>query len=106
MGADLHRDETLSAVVGRVVEDAKAVARAEVDVVKAQATARVRGYKRSAIFFGVAAVIGFAAAIALVVGLLLTIATLIGPGFATLVVVIVFVAIAGLLAVLGTKQLP
>ena len=51
---------------------------------------------------GVLALCGF---IALLVGLILSLATLIGPGLATAAVTIVVFAIAGLLAMIGKGRL-
>ena len=95
----------VAALVGRLVDDAKGLAHAEVALVKAKAGERVDAYKGAAIFFGAAGVLALAALIALFVGLILTLATVVGPGFATLIVVIVVLVIAGVLGWIGSRKL-
>ena len=67
--------------MSRVVDDAKEVARAEVDLVKAQAAAKLVGYRAVAILFALAALLGLLGAIGLVVGLILTVAPISRRGF-------------------------
>lgn len=98
-------DEGFPAVVSRVIDDAKEVARAEIALVKAQAFAKLAAYRAAAILFAAAGLIALLAAIGLVVGLILTLATQIGPGLATLAVVGVFLLVAGLLGWLGSRRL-
>ncbi|WP_254606365.1 phage holin family protein [Sphingomonas bacterium] len=93
------------ALVGRLVDDLQGVARAEVAVYKAKAAERANAYKGAAIFFGIAAVLVLEAIGALLVGLILTLATLIGPGWATLLVVGVVLAAAVALAFVGKARL-
>jgi len=49
--------------------------------------------------------LALAALIALLVGAILTLATLVGPGWATAIVVLVVLAIAGALAMVGKSKL-
>lgn len=98
-------NETLPELVSRVVDDAKEVARAEIDLVKAQAAAKLVGYRAAAILFASAALLAVAAVIGLVLGLILTIAQYWGAGWATLTVVGGFLLLAGLLGWLGTRRL-
>ena len=93
------------ALVSRLVDDARDVARAEVGVYKAKAAERAQAYKGAVIFFGAAAVLALEALGALLVGLIMTLATLVGPGFATLIVVGGVFALAGVLAYLGKGRL-
>jgi hypothetical protein len=95
----------LPQLVGRLVDDAKGVARAEMAAVKARVAERAQAYQGAAIFFGAAAVLALAALIALLVGLILTLATLVGPGWATLIVVAAVLAVAGVLAWIGSRRL-
>ncbi len=99
------REESLPELVSRVVDDAKEVARAEVDLVKAQAVAKVAGYRAPAILLVVAAFLASAAVPALLVGLILTLSPRVGPGWATLIVILVTLTIAGLLAKLGIDRI-
>lgn len=90
-------DESVGALIARLVADAKDYGRAEASFYRVLARERL-GEARSGLVAGVAAfVLAFAAVVALLVGLVLTLATLIGPGLATMAVVIVALAIAALL---------
>ena len=92
-------------LVTQLLDDTKDVVRAEIAVYKAKAAERVNAYKGAAIFFGAAAVLGLAALIALLVGLILTLATLVGPGWATLIVIGAVLLIAGVLGYVGSRML-
>lgn len=105
MVEQVTEDEGIGTLVSQLVEDARGLASAEVALVKARIGERTSAYKNAAIFFVVAGVLALAALIALLVGLILSLATLIGPGFATAVVVLGTLAIAGVLAVIGKGRL-
>ena len=92
-------------LVGQVVEDVRDLVQAEIAVYKAKTTERVTAYRGAAIFFGAAAVLALEALGALLVGLIMTLATKIGPGFATLIVVGLVFAAAGVLAYIGKSRL-
>ena len=92
-------------LVGQLVDDTREVVRTEIALVKAKVSERVTAYKGAAIFLVAAGVLALEALGALLVGLILTLATLIGPGWATLVVVGLVFAAAGVLAYLGIKKL-
>lgn len=96
---------TLPELVGRLVDDARGVVSAEVELYKAKAGERVSAYRSAAVFFVAAGVLGLAALVALLVGLILTLSTLIGPGYATAAVVIVVLVIAAVLALVGKSRL-
>ena len=98
-------DESVPELVGRLVEDTRGLVSAEVALYKAKVAERVSAYKTAAIFFAAAGVLGLAALIALLVGLIMTLATLIGPGFATAAVVIGVLTIAAVLALIGRGKL-
>lgn len=97
--------ESLTELVSRVVDDAKGVARAEIAVVKAQAGAKVAGYRTAAILLVAAYYLGTAALVGLVVGLIMTLTPRVGPGWATLIVIGAVVLLAGLLAKLGLDRI-
>lgn len=99
------REESLPALALRTVEDAKEVARAEVALVKARATAKVAHYRMPVILFAVAGVLMLAALPALLVGLILALATVVGPGWATAIVIGVTVLLAGGLAAFASSRL-
>ena len=98
-------EEGIGTLVHKAVEDARELARAEVAVYKAKATERATAYKNAAIFFGAAATLALSAVTALLVGLILTLETLVGPGAATAIVVIGTLVIAGVLAMIGKGKL-
>lgn len=104
-GGKQEEHRTLTTLVGDLVDDTRSLAQAEIALVKARVAERVAAYKTAAIFFAVAGVLALAALIALLVGLIFTIATLVGPGIATAVVVIVVLTIAAVLAMVGKAKL-
>jgi uncharacterized membrane protein YqjE len=101
----IEQDEGIPALVSRLVEDTRTLAGAEVALYKAKIAERVVAYKGAVVFFAAAGVLALAALIALLVGLILSLATLIGPGLATAVVVLSVLAIAGGLAMVGKGRL-
>ncbi len=98
-------DETVASLMTRLVDDTRSLAGAEVALYKAKLGERTSAYKNAAIFFAAAGVLALAALIALLVGLIMTLATLVGPGFATAIVVVVVLALAGVLAMIGKGKL-
>ena len=98
-------EEGIADLVTQLVEDARGLASAEVAVVKARVGERVNAYKSAVVFFAIAGVLALAALIAALVGAVMTLATLIGPGLATLAVVIAVLAVAGILALVGKSRL-
>lgn len=97
MDAPQTEDAGIGALIGQLTEDAKDYARAEVDYFKAVAQAKVVELKGAAIAAVLALALALAAAIGLIVGAILTLATLVGPGWATLIVVGVSLVVAALL---------
>ncbi len=96
-------DESLSSIVGRLATETKSLATAEVAVYKAKFGDTANAYKSAATFFAIAGTLALAALIALLVGAILTLATLVGPGWATAIVVAL--ALAGILAMIGKSKL-
>ena len=96
---------SVGTLVQQLAADAREFATAEVEVAKAKALEKVTRYKNAGIFFAAAGVLSLAALIALLVGLILTVATLVGPGLATLIVIGTTLAIAGVLAWIGKGRL-
>ncbi len=95
----------VGATIVQVTEDAKAYAAAQVALYQAMATARWRIAQTGLIFGGVAAVLALAAVITLLVGLVLALATLVGPLLATVIVVGLTLALAGALGWLAAGRL-
>lgn len=102
---DITADHSVSALVSRAVNEARGLASAEVNLVKARIGERVSAYKSAVIFFAVAGVLALAALVALLVGLILTVATLVGPGFATAIVIGATFVIAAVLGIIGKGRL-
>ena len=98
-------DESLVSIVGRLATETKSLATAEVAVYKAKFGETASAYKSAAMFFAVAGVLALAALIALLVGAILTLATLVGPGWATAIVVVAVLAVAAILAMIGKSKL-
>lgn len=98
-------DEGIGALVSQLVEDARGLAGAEVALVKARIGERTSAYRNAAVFFVVAGVLALAALIALLVGLIVSLATLIGPWLATASVVIATLVVAAVLAIIGKGRL-
>lgn len=98
-------DETVPHLVGRLVDDTRSLASAEIALYKARFAERFAAYKNAIVFFVIASVLALAALIALLVGAIISLATLIGPGLATLVVVGIVLVIAGVFGVVGKRRL-
>lgn len=97
--------DSIPHLVSQLASDARDVAQAEIALAKARAGYAVTRYKAAAIRFAIAGVLGLAALIALLVGLILSLATLIGPGWATAAVIGVTLLIAGIFALSGKSAL-
>lgn len=98
-------DEGVTATIVQVAEDAREYASAQVALYKALATARFRAAKTGLVLGVAAAVLGVSALTALLVGLVLTLSTLVGPGGATAIVVVATLVIAGILGKMAATRL-
>ena len=98
-------DETIGELLTRLANDAKAYGNAELSYYKALVRERLRAGRTSLWMGGVALALGQAAGVALVVGLVMTLAPLVGPGFATLIVVAVTLGLATLMGYLAWQQI-
>lgn len=98
-------DRPIGELVHELVEDGKAYARAEAEVVKAIATAKANALKLPAMIFGTAFLLSVAAIVALAVGVAMGLATLIGPLAGGIVAFLLFGGIAGGLGWYGAKRL-
>lgn len=99
-----HLEEAgIGELIGQLTEDAKDYARAEADYYKALAQVKMAELKGAAIAAALALALALAAAIGLVVGAILTLATLVGPGWATLIVVGISLLVAGLLGLAAAR---
>lgn len=98
------QEESIGELLGRLVEDGKGFARAELSYYRTLGTGKLAEAKAPAIFGAAALVIALSAVTALLVGLILTLATLVGPGLATLIVILATLALAGLLGWLAYQR--
>lgn len=102
--ADTNKRVAFWDLVGQLPAEVGALVKAEVALYRAEAIKKAVGYGVAVAFLVGALLVAGSAITALFVGLILTLATLIGPGLATLAVVVAALAIAGLLAWLGIKR--
>lgn len=98
-------DGGLVGLVGQLATDAQDVAHAELALAKARAHDAIARYKLAAILFAAAGTLALAALIALLVGLIETLAPRVGPGFATMIVVGTVSLVAGVMALIGKSRL-
>jgi hypothetical protein len=98
-------DRPIGEIVHELIEDGKAYARAEADVVKAIATAKANALKFPAMVFSAAFLLALAAIVALAVGVALGLATLIGPLAGGIAAFLLFGGIAGAFGWYGAKRL-
>ena len=107
-GEDMTREPDTKAGIaqlfGQLVEDGKAYAQAEIGYVRALAGERLRAAKSGVIFVIAGLILLHGALIALFVGLVLSLATLVGPLWATMIVVGVATIIGGILAKIGLSR--
>ena len=111
MAPDLHGthpgpDEGVGATLHQVVADAKAYGEAQVALQRKTLAARLRVGKTGLILGVVALLLALAAIPALLVGLIVSLATLIGPLGATAVVIVATLAIAGLCGWQASRIIP
>ena len=102
----VEQDEApIGELVGRLIDQGKGYARAEVGLVKAIATAKVDAAKGPAVLLVVALLFVIAGVVTFCVTLALALATLIGPLAGGLVATLIAFAIAGGLAFVAKKKL-
>ena len=98
-------DRPIGEIVHELIENGRAYAKAEVNVVKAMATSKASAVKTPAILFGIAYLLLNAAIVALAVGVALGLATLIGPLAGGAVGFLLFAGLAGLCGWIGYAKL-
>ncbi len=97
--------EGIGELLMRLADDAKAFGQAELDYYKTLVRERLRAGRASLWMGGVALALAQAAGVALIVGLVLTLSPMVGPGFATLIVVVVTLALASLMGWLAWQRI-
>jgi len=98
-------DEGIGALFARLIGDAKQYGRAEADYFRTLLSERVSEARPGLIAGGVAAVLGLSSVGALLVGLILTLSTVMPPGIATLVVIGATLAIVAWLGKFAATRL-
>lgn len=98
-------DPGLATLVSQLTADAREVARAEVALQKAKLGEIVGRYRSAALLFAAAGTLAVAAVVALELGLIVSLATLIGPWLATVAVAGGSLLLAALLALVGRSRL-
>lgn len=101
----MNGDVPIGQLFSQLVDDGKRYARAEVELYKAKAADKAQPVKMAAIYGGIAVVLALSSVTALLVGLILALQPQVGPLAATLIVVLVTVAVAGLLGYLAYRQI-
>lgn len=90
-------EEGVGTLISRLVDDAKAFVRAEIAVYRAQALKLVADYQTAAILCVVALILANAAIVALLVGIIMSIAQALGPIWATVITIGGTFALCGVL---------
>jgi hypothetical protein len=104
--AGLDQDEApIGELFGRLIDQGKGFARAEVGLAKAIATDKVEAVKLPAILLGAALLFAIAGVVVLCMTIALALATLIGPLAGGLVATLVAFGIAGGLALVARNKL-
>jgi hypothetical protein len=98
------QEEGIGELLTRLAEDGKGFARAEIAYYRTLATSKLAEAQTGLILGVTALVIALSALTALLVGLILTLETLVGPGLATLIVILAALAVAGLLGWLAYRH--
>ncbi|MBC9031596.1 phage holin family protein [Sphingomonas sp. JC676] len=93
-----QQEQGIGELLTRLADDAKAFGQAELDYYYALARGKLSEASAALWTGAVAAALALAAAVALVVGSVLTLSPLVGPGWATLIVVAVALGLAGIMA--------
>jgi hypothetical protein len=99
------RDESIGDLFGRLIDDGKAYARAEIDLYREIAVHRAGRARSGMVLLGAGAALLLAALIALTLGVVLGLAALTGPLLAGLIVAAVLALIAFLLIRSGAAGL-
>lgn len=98
-------DRPIGELVSQLVDEVKAYARAEADLAKAIAAAKAKALTIPLILFVAALFVGSSAITALCVGIVLALASLVGPLAAGIIAFVLIGAVAGLLAWIGKVKL-
>jgi hypothetical protein len=98
-------ERPIGELLHELVEEGKAYAKAEIDVLKAIAAAKGKALIFPAILFGTAFILALAAVTALAVGVVIALAKFVGPVAAGLIGMLIFAVIAGGCGWYGSERL-
>ena len=84
---DIPSEESIGGLLARLVADTRAFVQAQIALYKAQASSWIAKARTIAIFGVIALIFVHMAIVTLFIGLLLTLAPRVGPGWATVIVV-------------------
>ena len=98
-------DRPIGELVSQLVDDGKAYAQAEIDLVKAIAADKAADARTAAILLGLALVVAFGAVVALCVGIVMALAAVMAPLLAGIVAFILIGGVAGILGWLGAQKI-
>ena len=101
----LQPERPVGELIHQLIEEGKAYARAEIDLLRAIATAKANALILPAILFGAAFICALAAITALAVGVVIALARFIGPLAAGFIGMLIFAGIAGGLGWYGAERL-
>lgn len=93
----------LGGLIGQLIEDARALARAEIKLFKSKALDLFRRSRAAILLLLIAACLAFASLVALMLGLVLALAPLVGAALAGVILLVAGLALAGLLAWLAIR---
>ena len=93
----------LGGLIGQLIEDARTLARAEVKLLKSKALALFRRSRTAILLLLIAACLAFASVVALMLGLVLALAPLVGAALAGVILLVAGLALAGLLGWLAIR---
>lgn len=98
-------ERPIGEIVGDLVDEGKAYARAEFNLVKTIAASKAGAYKTPLILFAAALLVGMAALNALAVAVFILFALVMQPLFAALLAFLLIAGLAALLGWLGVQKL-
>lgn len=101
----LQPERPVGELIHQLIEEGKAYARAEIDLLRAIATAKANALILPAILFGTAFICALAAITALAVGVVIALERFIGPLAAGFIGMLIFAGIAGGLGWYGAERL-
>src|SRR3954452_2758199 len=104
MSPNPNSEKSLAELTKQLTDETSALAQKEIELAKAELTAKGRRIGIGAGAFGGAGALGFYALGALTATLILVLTTFLEPWIAAAIVTVVYAAIAGILALMGKKK--